>query len=381
MLLSAGRICLLRLRSQRLIPLNAGAAASPAQVLREVCGIQAQDLPAAQLAMHARDEALSLAAIERARQAERTIVRTWGMRGTLHLFAVEDARWLVPFLGPIFIAGDRRRFVELGWDAERSARGLRILRDAIARQGELTREEIIRLLRAGGLPYEGQAPVHLIFRAAMEGILCEGASLGSKPTYISFADWAGSPQPLPREIALAELTRRYLAAYGPAGPDDFARWSGLKTGDAREAWRLLAGETTPVETDPGFASGSAPGSLWILKTHTDRLDEPVGPLPVVRLLPRLDNYLLGYAQRGFIIDPAYARRVNAGGGIIHPTLVADGRILGTWKTTRRRDSLDVNVEPFEPLPADLLPELEREAAQIGHFLGNNTILRVTESQQ
>ncbi len=375
--MDANQIRLLRLRSQRLISPDIETTVPTAQVLREVCGIQAQDLPAAQLAIHARDEALSLAAIESARQEERSIVRTWGMRGTLHLFAVEDARWMVPFLGPIFIAADRRRFAELGWDAERSPRALRILADAIARQGELTREERVRILKTNGLPYEGQAPVHLIFRAAMEGILCEGAGRGSKPTYVSFEDWVGSPRHLPDETALAELARRYLTAYGPASPDDFTRWSGLKTGDARKAWRLLASEITSIET----TRNSAYGPLWTLKTQISRLEDPITSLPVVRLLPRFDNYLLGYARRDLIIDPAYARRVNAGGGIIHPTLIADGRILGTWKTARRRASLEVNIEPFPPLPDALLPGLEREAAQIGRFLNSSAILRVTRRQQ
>src|ERR1700674_70361 len=103
--LSDEQVRALRLRTQRLTPQQPGAASSVARVMREMCGVQAQDASAAALAVRVRSVGLVAADVERARVEERTITRTWGPRGTLHLLATEDLDWLLPLLGPIFVTG------------------------------------------------------------------------------------------------------------------------------------------------------------------------------------------------------------------------------------------------------------------------------------
>jgi hypothetical protein len=359
--LSDDQVRLLRLRAQRLVPQFAREHLPPAQLLKKVGGAQAQELPAALLAMRARDDLSTAAEIERARLEEPTIVRTWAMRGTLHLLAAEDARWMVPMLGPDLIASGMRRLTDLGWDEERIQRGKRILRDALARDGQMTRAEIIDLFTSNGLPHQGQAPVHLIGHAALEGWLCLGPEDGKKPTYVLFEDWIGSPQPLPREEALNRLAQNYLSVYAPASLMDFAFWSGLKMSDARSAWQSIEADRTPAETSLG--------QLWMLKTQLAWIDDFAGQAPVVRLLPRFDDTILGYATRDLAIDPASSIRILPGGGMILQSLNVNGRILGAWKTQPRRGRIEIVIDPFETLPDALLPELEKEIARIGRFLG------------
>jgi hypothetical protein len=355
----------LRLRAQRLLASPTGASTTPAQVLAAVCGVQAQDLPAGLLSMRARSAGLSAAGIERARQEERSIAWTWCLRGTLHLVSAEDANWLVPLLGPSFIAGDRRRFQQLGWDEQKAASGLRLVSEALQRDGALTRAEIVHLLKENSLPSEGQAPVHLLYRAALEGLLCAGPNRGKEPTYVLWENWLGEFQPRPPEEALAELARRYLQAYAPAGPEDLASWSGLKLGEARQAWHLIAKELVQVE-----AAGKP---AWLLKSQLSWLEEVLAEgdqaAAHVRLLPRFDTYLLGYTSRDLAVDPAYARRIHPGGGILNAALLVDGQARGTWKIQRRGIRLEVQVEPFEPLAQELLPLIEAEASDVGRFLG------------
>src|SRR5262249_54918071 len=112
--LSDEQVRLLRLRAQRLTPQRPGEATSVAQVVKEMCGIQAQDPFAAPLAVRARSGGLLAVQVEQARVQGRSVVRTWGSRGTLHLLATEDLNWLLGLLGPVFVAGDRRRREELG---------------------------------------------------------------------------------------------------------------------------------------------------------------------------------------------------------------------------------------------------------------------------
>ena len=333
---------------------------------RLVGGIQAQDLPAAALAVRARSPGITAAAVDRARLHDRSILRTWCMRGTLHLLAVEDFGWLLPLLGPIFAARSRARCLELGLTDEVLAAGIRLVQDALASRGPLTREEIAAELAAHHLPSTGQAPIHLIYRAALDGVLCQGPDRGKKPAYILVRDWVKPGSALPRESALAELARRYLKAFGPAAPEDLAAWSGLSPGEARQAWERIAAESIQVEI------GTPPlgvGPAWMLKKQAPWLKELQQREPAVRLLPRFDTYLLGYASRSLAVPASHTKRVNAGGGIIHATLAVGGRVLGTWTTRKRRGDLVVEVDPFDPLDPGILPGLEGEAADVGRFLG------------
>ena len=391
--LSDNQVRLLRLRSQRLLPQSSNGVSSVTQIVKELCGIQAQELPSAALAIRARRDSVgtaslsggdtlsggqviiarppSAADVEQARVHDRSIVRTWGMRGTLHLLATEDLGWLLPLLGPIFIAGDRRRRAELGLDEDTCTRGMRVLRAMLANHAELTRAEIVEQLASHDIHLEGQARPHFLSRAALEGIICFGLDRGTEPTYVLLSDWFDQNDighSLPEDAAYKELTRRYLHAYGPATPEDSASWSGLPLSKIRAAWQHLADELLEVNMG-GYYLSPGEGASWMLKTQSAWLDEPPPPAPVVRLLPRYDVYLLGYQNRDLAVPRQYAKRINAGGGIVHPALLVDGQVVGTWKSQRQKNHLDVRIEPFSSLAPEVQAGLEAEVADIGRFLG------------
>src|SRR5213596_2706139 len=139
--LSDNHIRLLRQRAQRLTPQEPDAPASVAQVVKDLSGLQTQDPSAAALAVRIRSTGLLNDDVERARVQERSIVRTWGQRGTLHLLATKDLGWLLPLFGPVFIAGNQRRYAELGLDEDTLTRRVRALRAILANHGPLTRDE------------------------------------------------------------------------------------------------------------------------------------------------------------------------------------------------------------------------------------------------
>jgi hypothetical protein len=321
--------------------------------------------------------------VRRVCDQDRSVVRTWAMRGTLHMVAAEDAGWLVALLGPGFAAGNRRRRLQLGLDDARCERALAALPDVLA-GGPLSRADVVAGLTADGVEIEpkGQAPAHLVGYAAMRGLICRGPDLdGDEPTYVLLEAWAGAGRPLDGDDALAELARRYLGGHGPAAPEDLATWSGLALGRARRAFELVAGELEEVRLDgrplwaPAGAAADSPG------------DQPGGPPdppgrsrpggPVVRLLGRFDDYLLGWRGRDLILDPGFAGRIQAGGGWIHPAVVVDGRVAGTWRARRARGRLELTVEPFGGrLRRGARPALEAEAADVGRFLGAEPVLQV-----
>lgn len=362
--LSDDRVCLLRQRAQRLTPQEASAATGVAQVVKGLCGIQAQDTSAAALAVRVRSTGLLNDDVERARVQERSIVRTWGQRGTLHLLATEDLGWLLPLFGHIFIAGNRRRYAELGLDEGTLTSGVRAIHAVLANQGSLTRDELVEQLAHHGIRLAGQARPYLLQRAALEGIICLGPDRGAKPTYVLLSDWAGQgyqEHALSQESAYAELARRYLKAYGPATPEDQAAWSGMPISKIRAAWQHIANQFIEVEI------AGQPG--WMLKAHAKWLDEPPLPAPVVRLLPAFDTYLLGYKKRNLAVPSQHAKRINAGGGMLNPVLLVDGRALGTWKGKQQKHHLDVILQPFDQLSPELQSELQAEVTDLGRFLG------------
>src|SRR5438067_2142378 len=155
--LSNDQVRLLRLHAQRLTPKPRDAVADVASLVKELCGIQAQDAHAAPLALRARSIGLVADDVERARVQERSIIRTWGQRGTLHLLATEDLGWLLPLFGPVFIAASQRRRMELGLDEDTCAKGIRIIRDALTNQGPLTWAELVEQLTIHGIRIEGKA--------------------------------------------------------------------------------------------------------------------------------------------------------------------------------------------------------------------------------
>ncbi len=361
----------LRLQSQLLLPQSSDGVRGVAQIVKELCGIQAQELPSAALAIRARTIGLAVADIEHACINERLVIRTWGPRGTLHLLAAEDIGWLLPFLGPVFITGDRRRRAELGLDEDTCARAIHILRDLLANQGPLTRAELVEQLAIHGIRLEGQARPHLLGRAALEGVICFGPNRGAEPTYVLLSDWLnqqGTGYPLSEDAAYRELTRRYLHAYGPATPEDQATWSGLSLSKTRAAWQHLADELLEVNI--------AGSSAWMLKSHAAWLDELSPSASIVHLLPRYDIYLLGYQNRDFAVPREFAKRINAGGGIVHPTLLVDGHVMGTWKGQQQKNHLIVRVELFASLSAEIHTWLEAEVADIGRFLCVDTSLQI-----
>ena len=319
----------MRLRHQRLLPAQPATPASPAsieRVLGDICGVQAQELLAGELSASVRLPGLTLEQVEAARQQPRSILRTWSMRGTLHLLTARDACWLTPLLGPRSIAADRRRMTQLGWDETLVARATRLVLERVADQGGITRPELAGLLAEQHLPHEGQAPIHLLGRLVNSGRLCQGPDQGKQPRYVPFEDWAGPLRPLPDDEALAELARRYLAAYAPAGPHDLAAWSGLEVSEPRRAWESIRAELAPVETDEEL--------MWLLKTQLDDgttvagigeasvagigkasvagIDDPGYNFgtPVLRLLPRFDTYLLGSRDRHRILARELEQRLH-----------------------------------------------------------------------
>jgi hypothetical protein len=344
------RLARLRSASQRLH--RPVAIRHPVDVVREAGPVQAQEPRAARLAFRARSRDLTAADVDRARTEERSLLRAWMMRKTVHLIATEDAGWLLPLFSPTIVRWSRKRLTDFGLDGRGQERALALLHRAVDEEGALTRPELAERLERAGFDTANEFKVHLWLLATLDGELCLGPDRGGQTCLVRTADWIGEPERRSREDSLAELARRYLRAYAPASERDLARWAGLPLRDARVGFEAIAAELEPagdLQTLGGLPRASRS--------------------PVVRMLGAFDNYNLGYVDRDFAIAPEFAKRVNPGGGIVRPSIVVDGACVATWSSKRSGKRLAVSIEPFEPLAAEIEKAIAAEVADIGRFEG------------
>ena len=344
---------------------------SARDIVRQLFALQSQEWSSAQLAIHARSRDLTQADVVHAREVERAFVLTWSLRGTLHLVAAEDIRLQLDLCGPPAIRGSRSRYQQLGLTDDIRERALEEIADILRGDNALTRAQLADALAARGIPVAGQAIHHLARFAALRGLICLGAEVGGDLTYVLLDDWlpASAVAP-PVDDPLREFARRYLAAYGPATMADFKRWSGLTAAQVKQAWAAISAECLALSLPAGEA---------LLLERQAALLESSPDEPTVRLLPRYDNYLLGYASRAFMVADAYAKRAHPGGGLIRACVLIDGEAKANWKLEKRRSSLRVVVEPFEALDPAILPLLEAEVESLGKFLNARLELRIESS--
>jgi hypothetical protein len=329
------RLRRLRLAAQRLTP--ATAAADAAAAARAVVGVQAQDVRAAGLALRSRVPGLRRADVDGS-----GLVRTWTVRGTVHLVDPSDVPWLQAVAG----ARNRARF-----DAAMRQRGdhdaaVAMVDDLVAVLGErpLDRAGLLRELAARGHPGLGQRAVNVLMPwAAAQGLVAglpDGRYRAAQPAAA-----------VDGEEALATLARRYLAGYGPAAAADLASWSGLPLGTARRA--LAALEHT-----------EAVGELLALPGTLDAAPPPA--LPAL-LLAAFDTTMLGYRTREPLLAARDDRRILPGGGMVRPAVLIDGRAAGTWTLTAHGRRRTVTIDWFQR-PADSA-ELRAEQLSVERFLG------------
>ncbi len=324
--------------------------------------VQAQDYHASLWAVGLRTRDATEATIEAA-IAARTIVRTWPMRGTLHLVPAADVRWLLARLAPRAVARAARRMAQLGLDERVVTRAGEAFGRALEGGRGLTRDEMRAVLAGAGIDPSGQRTYHLLWRCAQDGLICLGARRGKQQTFVLLDEWVPGGTTLQGDDALAELATRYFAARGPATVRDFAWWSGLPAADARRALETAAERFVGHELE-GRTYWSAAGP------PVSGVDDSgaAGP-PRARLLPAFDEYLVGYTDRSAVLEPIYAAHVNAGGGMLGPTVALDGRIAGVWRRTLARDAVSVEVRMFGRLDPAGIGAVEAAAAEYARFLG------------
>jgi hypothetical protein len=218
----------------------------------------------------------------------------------------------------------------------------------------------------------GQRSYHAVWYLSQTGTVVHGPTREGEHELVLLEEWIPEPRILDRPAALRELGVRYLAARGPATPDDLVHWTKLTRTDARRA--LEADGERIVEVDgPG-------GPYRMLAEHLDTLDpESVAADRSVLALASFDEHLLGYRARDCVLDPEHATLVDPGrNGVFRWTLVAGGRVMGTWKRVRLTHHVRAEVAPFAPLSRKVQRAVEEAVEGWGRFAGVEVKVKVLE---
>jgi len=321
-------------------------ARDPVAVAGRLLAVQAQDPRGVRLAIRARTAGLSAADVDRALSEQRSLVITWLNRGTLHLVRREDYAWLHALTTPGQGTATARRLAQEGVSPDAAARAMEVIEHSLADEGPLTRQQLGERIGARGVRTEGQALVHLLILASRRGITVRGPIVGGQQALVLVRDWLGATPAIDRDLALAELARRYLLGHGPADERDLAKWSGLPLRDVRVGLHAIASELT--ERDDG------------LLDITGR--EAPAPLPPPRLLGAFDPVLLGWRSREAILGKA--RDVVTVNGIFRPIALVRGRAVATWTMPRG----EVVLAPFGEVADGEASALAADATDVVRYL-------------
>lgn len=348
----------LRMTSLLLRPHPVARPEGVADVVEWFGAMQAQDVASGEWSLGVRLPGRTQADV-RAALERREALRTWPMRGTVHLVPSRDAHWMLAVTGVRTLAGAATRRAQLGLTEADVDHATDVLGTALAGGRRLTRAECLAALGAAGLDTTGQRGYHLLWYASQRGVTCIAPHIGKEQTFALLDEWVPDPHRPDRDEALGLLALRYVRGHGPVTPHDLARWTGLTVTDARRGIAVAGDALATVDVDGAEALVDAA-----------LLDAPREPIDDLHTLPGFDEYLLGYKERALMLDPAHANAVVPGNnGVFQSTVVRGGRVVGTWKRTVGKSAVAVTVQQLTPFDAALRSRVEAGLAGYAAYLG------------
>ena len=336
-------------------------------VVARLCGVQAQVASSAELAIRVRRETSRRGEVGRALRDGR-LVKTWAMRGTLHLLTPEDAGAFLSLVasGRSWERPSWQRY--FGMTPKQMEMLRRVVRAALE-SGPLTRDELATAVSGKrGLRHVGEGLRSgwgtLLKPLAWQGDLCFGPSQGSRVTFMRPEDassrWRGLPDP---DEAAAVAIVAYFRAYGPTTIDAFGNWlAGGYFGKRRlRAWfGALGDRLLGVDLDGEPAH--------VLAEDLDGLASAT-QTKAVRLLPGFDQYVLGPGTGdGHVVPPSRRAAVSRQSGWISPVVLVGGVVRGTWELDGDLVHVSWFGETGKPPRTALREEVERLSSLLGRDL-------------
>lgn len=332
-------------------------------VTSDVCGIQAQLMASAHLALNARLPNLTREEIRSALFEKRTLVKAHCMRQTLHLLPSTQYATYISANKKTRLKQVRNVMDRFKITDREADQLLRALLEALAEKPlaqkalrAIVRPQVSKKVRAWMDKVWG-----IVRPAVVEGLVCYGPDEGNEITYVRTEDWLPKQKTVSPESAQEFLLRAYLRAYGPATARDFAHWSGISMKEVTQVWESTEEEFTEVQEEDRKS--------YILREDEIALSKSSLKNPNLRLLPSFDVFLLAHAEKSHMVHDSHYKLIYRNQGWISPVILIDGQVAGTWTHQRKGKHLSIQLTPFNKLPNSLNPQIESESTRIANFLG------------
>ena len=356
-----------------------------AGVARRMLALQGQDWRSSRWALGVRAPGTTVDDVATA-FAERRIVRSWPMRGTVHVVAAEDIGWMQAATNHRVLAGAPKRRETLGMSDAALERLVDTSLAALTATPGLGRDALSQAWTDAGIDWQSSWRYHVIWWICQNGLATFGPiGPSGEPLLVRASDWIEAPRAIAADTAVAELAARYAVARGPFREADFAWWTGLTVREARAGLQAAAemGVLTPARASDasGEEVAGTAGALWVTNEQLGidkghELQHSGEESPEWHLLAAFDEHLLGYTDRSAQLDAAHFERIVPGrNGMFAATVVHRGRVVGTWKRAKsKRGGLEVSPFPESRIdPSALISISETWAAFHGVPAGDVTI--------
>ena len=333
----------------------------PVAICRNICGAQAQLMSAAYMQLWARNHSVTRSEIQDALWNKRTLVKSHFMRQTLHLIPADEFPLYISALKSSRVADALRIMARFRIAREEAEDLTGLIMNALA-SGPLDRGDIGAAVRSkvSKRVREWMGRVWSIVRVPMaEGLVCYGPGEGNEVKLVRVDQWIKKPKPVEEQAARASLLGKYLAAYGPATLQDFAKWAGISMVLVKPLAPELRDELAEVEIA---------GNKYLLLKQDRSAIKRHAMSDCVRLLPLFDPFLLAHATKDHLIARSHYKRVWRNQGWISAVVLVDGEIVGTWTHTLRGSRVVVTVDGFKKLPPRVRSSIEQEAASLAAFM-------------
>lgn len=345
-------IAQLRLTSQLI---TATKVKTPADVVAWMGAIQAQDFPMSKWAVGVRLSGSTEKSVVAALDSGE-ILRTHVLRPTWHLVAAADIYWMLELTAPQIMTHSVSRHRDLGLSPDVISKSETVILKALQGGTHLTREELVGELKQAQISTNENRSSHLLAQAELDRLICSGASINGKPTYALLEERVPKPSLPGRDEALSMLASRYFSSHGPATLNDFTWWSGLKISDARRGFEMIKS---------GLNSENVDGqTYWFAGPPA----HPESPSASVVLLPAFDEFIISYTDRHAVLPEEKFSRMVSANGIFRPVILENGRVIGIWKRTVKKDRLILETEFIDRPSTAGMDLLEKEFVRFGQFL-------------
>lgn len=335
---------------------------SPVEIVKHLGAMQAQDYAMAKWAIGSRCDATEKE-IEEAINSGK-IIRTHILRPTWHLVAAEDIYWMLDVSGPQvkrIILAETKKY---GCDEKEFDKINSAIEKILTGNNHLTREEIIQELNVKKFSGDYKlSPVLIMMYAELDGVVCNGKMKGKKMTYALLEERVPKPKTkLTKEEALAKLAQRYFESRGPATVADFSHWSGFSTTICKSAINAVLLQLNSFIID---------NQTYLFRKN---YANPDNFRESVHFLAAFDEYLISYKNRESSILLEHQPKAFTKNGIFKPTIVENGKVIGTWKRTIKKDYVKIETEFFDKTEMNKKQILFERTKSFGNYLETKIII-------